>query len=90
MLRIALGAILLYAGSIHGALAAGGYMALITKKGSFEDVRDSVEMAITDRGLVVNNVSHVGRCWNEPARNWWQEKQIFLKAEVLEFCSAVV
>ena len=34
---------------------ADGYMAVFTKTGKFEDVRDDVEMAITGRGLVVNN-----------------------------------
>ena len=60
MVQTALLAGLLYIGLIQGALAAGDYMAVYTKAGSFEDVRDDVEMAILDRGMVVNNVSHVG------------------------------
>ena len=65
-------------------------MAVFTKTGKFEDVRDDVEMAITGRGLVVNNVSHVGEMLERTGRDLGDDRQIFLKAEALEFCSAVV
>jgi uncharacterized protein (DUF302 family) len=90
MLRNALAAVLLFAGLVHGALAAGDYMAVFTKTGSFDDVRDAVEMAITDRGMVVNNVSHVGEMLERTGKDLGETRHIFLKAEVLEFCSAVV
>jgi len=90
MSRTALAAILLFTGLTHNALATGDYMAVFTKTGSFEDVRDSVEMAITDRGMVVNNISHVGEMLQRTGKDLGESTQIFLKAEVLEFCSAVV
>ena len=90
MLRNALAATLLFVGLIHGALAAGDYIAVSTKVGSFEDIRDAVETAITDRGMVVNNVSHVGEMLERTGKDLGATKQIFLKAEALEFCSAVV
>lgn len=64
-------------------------MAVFTKVGSFDDVRDSLEMAITDRGLVVNNVSHVGEMLERTGKDLGNNRQIFIKAEALEFCSAV-
>jgi uncharacterized protein (DUF302 family) len=85
-----LAAALLFAGLSHGALAAGEYMAVFTKQGSFDDVRDAVEMAITGRGLVVNNVSHIGEMLERTGKDLGETKKIFLKAEALEFCSAVV
>lgn len=90
MFRRALAATLLFAGLVHGALAAGDYMAVSTKAGSFDDIRDAVDMAITGRGLVVNNVSHVGEMLERTGKDLGDTRKIFLKAEVLEFCSAVV
>lgn len=90
MFRYALAAALLFAGLVHGALAAGDQIVVFTKMGSFEDVRDAVEMAITDRGLVVNNISHVGEMLERTGKDLGERRQIFLNAEVLEFCSAVV
>jgi uncharacterized protein (DUF302 family) len=90
MFRNTLVATLLFAGLVQGALAAGDYMAVSTKSGNFSDVRDDVEMAITDRGLVVNNVSHVGDMLARTGKDLGDSKQIFVKAEALEFCSAVV
>lgn len=81
-------AVLMVAGT-HVALAAGDQMAVFTKVGSFDDVRDSLEMAITDRGLVVNNVSHVGEMLERTGKDLGNNRQIFIKAEALEFCSAV-
>lgn len=90
MFRRALAATLLFAGLVHGALAASDYMAVFSKKGNFDDVRDAVDMAITDRGMVVNNVSHVGEMLERTGKDLGETRHIFLKAEVLEFCSAVV
>ncbi|MCR4298050.1 MAG: DUF302 domain-containing protein [Gallionella sp.] len=90
MFRSALAAMLLFAGLAHGVLAAGDHMAVFTKEGSFEDVRDAVDMAITGQGLVVNNVSHVGEMLERTGQVVAGAKRIFLKAEALEFCSVVV
>lgn len=90
MLRTPWVTIVLFAGLVNGAFAEGDYMAVLTRTGSFEDVRDAVEMAITDRGMVVNNVSHVGEMLERTGKDLGATRQIFLKAEALEFCSAVV
>jgi uncharacterized protein (DUF302 family) len=90
MLRTVLLVTVLFAGSLQGALAAGEYMVVFTKAGSFDDAKDAVEMAITERGMVVNNVSHVGEMLERTGKDLGNSRQIFLKAEALEFCSAVV
>jgi uncharacterized protein (DUF302 family) len=90
MFRNTFAAVLLFAGLVNGALAANDHMVVSTKTGNFDDVRDAVDMAITDRGMVVNNVSHVGEMLERTGKDLGDTRQIFLKAEALEFCSAVV
>lgn len=72
------------------ALADGAHMSVFIKQGSFADVKDAVEMAITGRGFVINNVSHVGEMLARTGKDLGSGKQIFLNAEALEFCSATV
>jgi len=72
------------------ALADGAHMAVFTRQGSFADIRESVEMAITGRGFVINNVSHVGDMLERTGKDLGGGKQVFIKAESLEFCSATV
>ena len=71
-------------------LADGAHMSVSIKQGSFADVRDAVEMAITGRGFVINNVSHVGEMLERTGKDLGGGKQVFLHAESLEFCSATV
>lgn len=72
------------------ALAEGGHMFLAVRNANFADVKEAVEMAITGRGFVVNNVSHVGEMLERTGKDLGATRQIFLKAEALEFCSATV
>jgi hypothetical protein len=44
----------------EAVFAEGGHMTVFTRQGSFAEAREAVEMAITGRGFVINNVSHVG------------------------------
>jgi len=90
MFQTALAIILLLASATQDVLADGDYMFVLTRTGSFEDARETLEMAITDRGMIVNNVSHVGDMLERTGKVIENSKQIYLKAEVLEFCSAVV
>lgn len=80
----------LLVGASQTALAEGGHMAVFTKQGSFADIRESVEMAITGRGFVINNVSHIGEMLERTGKDLGGGKQVYLKAEALEFCSATV
>lgn len=66
------------------------YMKLFTVEGSFQDVRADVEMAITDRGMIINNVSHIGNMLARTGKDIGASKQVFDQAEALEFCSATV
>ncbi len=75
---------------VHGAWAAGSHMALYKTQGEFGDVKDSLVFAITGRGLVINNVSHIGEMLDRTGSAMGDAKRVFLKAEALEFCSATV
>lgn len=85
-----LSAIMLLVGLPQLALADGSHMTVVTKKGSFAEVREAVEMAITGRGFVINNVSHIGDMLERTGKDLGGAKQVFLKAEAVEFCSATV
>jgi uncharacterized protein (DUF302 family) len=61
-----------------------------TAKGSFEDVRDAVVMAIEAKGLIVDHVAHVGTMLQRTAKDVGAARQLYGNAEVLEFCSARV
>lgn len=83
-------AIVLLVGGPQLVWAEGAHMALFSKQGSFAEVREAVEMAITGRGLVINNVSHIGNMLARTGKDLGDKKQVYLDAEALEFCSATV
>ena len=66
------------------------YRKTYVSKGSFADVRDNLELAITGRGIVVNNVSHIGNMLARTGKDVGASVQVYEHAEALEFCSAVL
>jgi len=56
--------------------------------GDFSEVRDALTMAIENRGLVVNYVSHIADMLNRTGNDIGASKKIFEQAEIIEFCSA--
>lgn len=70
--------------------AAEPHVAVFTANGDFDDVKDNIVFAINGRGLVINNTSHIGEMLERTGRDLGVGKQIYLKAESLEFCSATV
>ena len=80
--------VLLWLWALPVAFAADNYLSHYTTKGSFEEVRDNIEFAINVRGFVINNVSHIGDMLERTGKDLGASKQIFTKAEALEFCSA--
>ncbi len=91
MLRFLLvGVLVLTSACVSADSSRHDYMKLYTVEGQFEDVRMDIEMAITDRGMVINNVSHIGNMLARTGQDLGQAKQIYKHAEALEFCSATV
>ena len=56
----------------------------------YEDVREMLELAITERGLVINNVLHIGDMLERTRKVVGSKRRIYLKAEALAFCSALL
>jgi len=59
-----------------------------TVKGTFDDVKERVVMALENRGLVISYTAHVGTMLERTGRDLGNGKPIFGNAETLEFCSA--
>jgi len=58
--------------------------------GSFADVRENLELAITGRGIVINNVAHIGNMLARTAADVGADMRVYQDAEALEFCSATL
>ena len=72
------------------AFAAEDYRVTHVVSGNFEEVRDNVVSAVINRGLVINNISHVGEMLERTGIGLGDYQRIFVRAEILEFCSAAV
>ncbi len=57
-------------------------------EGSFADTRDAVVMAIENRGLVINLVSHIGEMLERTGQDLGTGQKLYEDAEIIEFCSA--
>lgn len=57
---------------------------------AFEDVRQDVADAIIGRGLVIDYEAHIGDMLNRTAADVGAEKQVYAKADALQFCSATL
>lgn len=58
--------------------------------GSFEDAAFAVETAITNRGLVIDYISHVGEMLNRTGADVGSDIVLFDEADIYVFCSAVL
>lgn len=54
---------------------------------SYDDVKANLEMAITDRGMLITNVLHISDMLARTAADTGLDKKIYQKAESMEFCS---
>jgi uncharacterized protein (DUF302 family) len=74
--------------AIAQAASAEGPTVVYKARGSYDDVRDNLQIAIEGRGLLVRGVSHVADMLNRTGPDLGFAKSVYLKAEALEFCSA--
>lgn len=80
--------------SLPGMSQAGSarddYMRMYVVASSYEDARDDLELAITGRGIKINNISHIGVMLARTGKDIGAKKQVFAHAEAFEFCTARV
>jgi len=65
-------------------------MITYTTDQEFDDVTFGIESAVTDAGLVVDHVSHVGDMLERTRTDVGSDVVLFEKAEVFSFCSAKI
>ena len=83
-------ALLIIGFACGSASAATPGVTLQSVKGDFDDIKERVVMAIENRGLVLNYTAHISNMLERTGRDIGRERQIYIKAEVLEFCGASV
>ncbi|MEN8179225.1 MAG: DUF302 domain-containing protein [Pseudomonadota bacterium] len=66
-----------------------GPMVIYQSEEPFEDVIDNIKMAIEERGMLVSGTLHVSEMLNRTGPDLGY-KQVFEKAESVEFCSASI
>jgi uncharacterized protein (DUF302 family) len=83
-------ALLIIGVACGSAAAATPGITLKSATGGFDDIKERVVMAIENRGLVLNYTAHISNMLDRTGKDIGRERQIYLKAEVLEFCGAGV
>ena len=63
---------------------------LYVTEGTFDDVKENVDLAITGQGLVVNNIATVGEMLETTGRDLGATRQVYVHGDVFEFCSATL
>ncbi len=66
------------------------WQVLYVTEGEFDEVKENVELAITEQGLVIDNVATVGAMLERTREDLGFTKQIFVHGDVFEFCSALL
>lgn len=56
--------------------------------GVFDDVKENIQMAIEDQGLVINYIAQVGDMLNRTGKDLGFDEEIYTHGDVIEFCSA--
>lgn len=72
------------------ALAAEGYTVLSKVQGTYQDVRDNLQMAIEGKGLKITNTNHIAEMLDRTGKDIGETRKIYENAEQFEFCSATI
>lgn len=72
------------------ALAAEGYTVLFKAQGSYQDVRDALQMAIEGKGLKITSTNHIADMLERTGKDIGETRKVYGNAEQFEFCSATI
>lgn len=72
------------------ALATESYSVVFKTHGEYQDVRDSVAMAIEGKGLVITRSNMIADMLERTGRDLGKTGRIYEYGEQMEFCSATV
>jgi uncharacterized protein (DUF302 family) len=59
-------------------------------KESFETIKENLQQAITNKGLIISGTLHISDMLNRTAKDLNITKNAYQKAEAFEFCSAML
>lgn len=70
---------------------AGGVYTVVTKtQGTYQDVRDNLQMAIEGKGLKITSTNHIADMLNRTGKDIGETTVVYEGAEQFEFCSATI
>ncbi len=76
--------------SSNGNLPDLAPVVIRTVTGEYEQVWEDLQTALSDRGLMVSSVSHIGEMLVRTGQSFEGAKKIFAQARGLVFCSAIL
>lgn len=90
--QIITAALLAFLSLLGGSVAADevkdGNIVRYTAEGDFYDVKDALEMAIINQGLVISSESHIDEMLKRTAADLGIDTKVYEHAVAFEFCSA--
>ena len=72
------------------AQAAESYTVLFKAQGTYQDVRDNLQMAIEGKGLKITNTNHIADMLDRTGKDIGETRKVYENAEQFEFCSATI
>lgn len=76
--------------ALESVSSASDPVAVYRTDEAYGDVKEYLEMAITDRGMLVTNTLHISEMLQRTAADTGLDKIPYLHAESLEFCSILM
>jgi hypothetical protein len=73
-----------------GARANDSAVIFYPSDNDFETTRENIELAIINRGMLISGTLHVSDMLNRTGPDLGVKKNVYQKAESIEFCSAVL